>query len=367
MTTEAGKRWKEAQARFVGALVYLDEPQVVLLDHGADSKIIGVAIDKDGFNFPFLGAEISYSQWLRYKREFVDLRYLFLLPRWKRWYIFDLARMSNDQVIPLERADRADFKNEEFLPSHGFFARDHTETIDEEEAAVDIASQRYSIDGAWEPIDISLFFARISDLYAFFLGLFKFASEKTTPEQKRALIKAFTDHPLRGGSSYVNLYGDLKGLVGFEERLAMGGIVKQSPGHVDIEGKAQTLTEINSAFECYMENYDVLREQYNALHGYLGKMRLLRHPDRFETTGPVASHIKKQNQEFAGKLGIDCSTLDKLTRNSLLTSKLLMSHWRRLDRYYLFFAEGRVRLPADDNHSNRFVANSPSIDEISGK
>jgi hypothetical protein len=85
------KRWKEDAAKYVSTLVYLDEPQVVVLDHGDDAKIIGVAVERDGYDFPFLGAEISFSQWERYNRQFVDLRYLFLLPRWKRWYFFDLA------------------------------------------------------------------------------------------------------------------------------------------------------------------------------------------------------------------------------------------------------------------------------------
>jgi hypothetical protein len=143
----------------------------------------------------------------------------------------------------------------------------------------------------------------------------------------------------------------------------MGGIVKQSPGYVDIEGKAQLLTEVNAAFETYKENYESLRKQYKELHDYLSKARLLRNPDKFETTGPVASHIKRLNHKLAAGLGIECATLDKLTRNSLLTAKLLMSHWRRLDRYYLFFAEGRVRLPGDETHSNRFIAIGPSIEE----
>ena len=85
------QRWKENSAKFVSLLVYLDERQVVMLDHGDDAKIIGVAIEKEGYEFPFLGAEISFSQWERYNRQFVDLRYLFLVPKWKRWYLFDLA------------------------------------------------------------------------------------------------------------------------------------------------------------------------------------------------------------------------------------------------------------------------------------
>lgn len=91
-----------------------------------------------------------------------------------------------------------------------------------------------------------------------------------------ALIRAFTDNSLHSGFNYVNFFGDLKGLVGFDERLAMGSIVKKSPGYVDVEGKPDTLAEITGAFAIYNKNYEVLENQYNALHSFLSKMRLLK-------------------------------------------------------------------------------------------
>ena len=100
----------------------------------------------------------------------------------------------------------------------------------QEIAAPALGTQNYLIDGSWDPADLSLFFGRINDLYSFFLGIKKFASSQTTQEQKRGLIAAFTDNSLHSGFNYVNFFGDLKGLVGFDERLAMGSIVKRSPG-----------------------------------------------------------------------------------------------------------------------------------------
>jgi hypothetical protein len=136
-------RWKEPEAKLVGTLVYLDEPQVVFLDHGADAKIIGVAIDRDGMDYGFLGAEISWHQWQRYKRQFVDLRYLFLLPRWKRWYLFDLAAMNESTcMVPVIRAKEDVYKNEDYLPSHRFFAREHTAQIEETVASSVVAPSR---------------------------------------------------------------------------------------------------------------------------------------------------------------------------------------------------------------------------------
>jgi hypothetical protein len=340
------KRWKELEAEYVSTLVYLDEPQVILLSRGTDAKIIGVAIEKENFTYPFLGAEISSDQLERYKRQFVDLRYLFIVPRWRQRYLFDLASMDGDQKIKLQKATEADYLNDEYLPSQGFFARSHTEPATEESSVV-ITQRTYKIDGTWDPPDLSLFFARINDLYSFFFGIRKFLSVNVTNDQKKALIDAFTDNSLHSGFNYVNLYGDLKGLLGFDERLAMGSIVKQSPGHITIEGKAETLADVAGAFDTFETHRAALKEQYADLHGYLSKMGLLKTDGhkRFDKTGPVARTIKSKNGEFATALGIEVSVIDELTHNNALsTAKILLSHLRRLERYHLFFVEGRVAL-----------------------
>ena len=46
------KQHSKKKCKIGSTLVYLNEPQVVLLDHGADAKIIGVAINKKGYDYP---------------------------------------------------------------------------------------------------------------------------------------------------------------------------------------------------------------------------------------------------------------------------------------------------------------------------
>jgi hypothetical protein len=357
------KRWKEGSAKYFSTLVYLDEPQVVMLDHGYDAKIIGVAIEKEGYDYPFLGAEISFNQWLRYTRKFVDLRYLFLVPKWKRWYFFDLGKQDEHDNIPLERADEADAKNEKYLPSHGFWARSHTEDDPVFETATELETQTFDIDGTWDPLDISQFFARINDLYSFFLGIWKFLSKNTTHEQKRALVEAFNDNTLHSGFNYVNFYGDLKGLVGFNERLAMPAIVKRSPGYVNVEGKPAVLAQIAAALEVYDTKQETLKSQYNDLHNYLSRMKLLKkRDDRLERNDPISKQIREKNVEFARTLHVDLQAIDLLTgHNALLGAKILLSHHRRLERYHLFFVEGRVKR---SDTTAPVVTSDPSTDEI---
>jgi hypothetical protein len=351
MAADIRKRWKEKSAKYISTLVYLDEPQVVLLDHGFDAKIVGAAIDKEGFDFPFFGAEISFSQWERYNRQFVDLRYLFLMPRWKRGFIFDLGAQDNEDMIPLQQAGERDHTNEKYLPSHGFWARSHTEDNPTFEPSANVKVQEFAIDGTWDPPDISQFFARINDLYSFFLGIGKFISANTTHDQKRALVEAFTDNTLHSGFNYVNFYGDLRGLVGYGERLAMPAIVKKSPGFVRVEGVAETLHQVGEALATYEVRQELLKDQYNDLHNFLSRMKLLKttraSADRLERNDPISKEIGSKNSEFAANLGVNLTAINQLTgKNALSTAKILLSHHRRLERYHLFFVEGRVR-PSD--------------------
>jgi hypothetical protein len=356
------QRWKESAAKYVSTLVYLDEPQVVMLDHGDDAKIIGVAIDKKGYDNPFLGAEISFSQWERYNRQFVDLHYLFLVPKWKRWYIFDLSDQDANDRIPLERAEEADYRNEKYLPAQGlFWARSHTEDDPIFATSVEVVSQKFLIDGTWDPPVISQFFARINDIYSFFLGIGKFQSEKTNNQQKRALVSAFTDNTLHSGFNYVNFYGDLKGLVTFGERLAMPAIVKQSPGFVNVEGKATTLKEVTEALTNFDKNQETIKVEYNTLRKFLSKSKLLKagNVDKLEKNDPILRFIREHNKALSKGLGVDVEPVDKLTSNVLTTAKILLAHYRRLERYHMFFVEGRAQFKST-------VANSPSSDARQG-
>jgi hypothetical protein len=353
------QRWKENSAKFVSTLVYLNEPQVVVLDHGDDAKIIGIAINKEGYDYPFLGAEISFTQWERYNRQFVDLHYLFLVPKWRRWYIFDLAAQDEHDRIPLERAKEADYRNKKYLPSQGFWARSHTEDDPVFEASAEVVTQKFLIDGTWDPPDISQFFARINDIYSFFLGIGKFLSSQTNPQQKRALVNAFTDNTLHSGFNYVNFYDDLKGLVTFGERLAMPAIVKQSPGFVNVEGKATTLNEVSEALANFDRNQEAIKLEYNILRKFLSKSKLLKagHIDKLEKGDPIFRFIRERNKILSKNLGVNVEPIDKLTSNVLTTAKILLAHYRRLERYHMFFVEGRAQFKPVD-------AGSSSIDAI---
>ena len=332
------------KATLVGTLVYIDEPQVLLLERDADAKIVAVAIDIEGYQYPFLGAEISSPQWDRYRRGFVDLRYLFLYPRWRRWYLFDLAD-AKDGEVPLKFAEPSVYKDDAYLPAAGFFSRDHTEPT-AGISKTQLETQTYAIDGSWDLPDFSQFYAKITDLYSFFLSLEEYMSSTARLDLKKAIGGAFRGHPLRGGSRYINLYNDLYDAQDIDDRLIVKRIQYASPGRVDVDGRSDIFEKLNCSLDLFAANYDAIKTEYLEIHRYLHDSRLLkRDAARVELDSAIAKYILGRAREFAKIMQLEqFDLIYSLTdKNPLATIKILLSFYRRMERYYLFFAEGRVK------------------------
>jgi hypothetical protein len=336
---------KKKTATLAQVLEYMDGPQAVLLTRGNISKIAGVAIEKKGYTHPFFGAEISIDQWERYRRGLMDFRSLFMIPRFKAWYIFDLSHKENDEII-LNPAVRDEESEEHYIPESGFFSYDHSEPIIATRSE-ELVTQKYKTDGIWDLPDFTQFYNKLNDLYVFFLSLDKYSSDTTPQIRKRSIRDAFSGHPLRGGSSYVNLYHDLAAAQELRDRISVGKLRYASPGEVDVEGKPEVFSQIDAAWAQFIKNYDGLKNKYDVLYKYLSKNKLLKVSiEMFDPNGAIAKYIKSESDNFAEMLNLRESELiyELTDRHPLKFAKILLSYFRRAERYYLFFVEGRVKV-----------------------
>lgn len=336
---------KRKRARLSLVLEYYDGPQAVLLQRSDDCRIVAVAADVSGYQMPFFGAEINLSQWERYRRGFVDLRYLFVHPHFKRWYFFDLID-ARDRIA-LNDADLSDGIQNDLIPEHGFFSYNHSEPVD-----IDIkqgrAIQSYKTDGVWDIGDFTKFYNKFSDLYAFFLSFKKYADQSISVATRKKIRDAFAKQPLRGGSSYGNLYNELAFSQNDSDRIAIGRIKYASPGEIEVRGRFDVFTEVSVAFHELEAHYIEIKDQYTILYKYLQEQGLLRaEAERFDQEGPIALYLKEMADKLGDSLKLaDLSLLFDLTnKNALLYSKVLLAHFRRMEKYFLFFAEGRVKDP----------------------
>src|SRR5690606_11038584 len=114
----------------------------------AGSKIVAVAINRDGMEYPFFGAQVTEDQFVDYVRERFDLRYLLMRPDMKRHFIFDLATGEEGQVH-LVRHKLAPEEAETLLPDAGLFAREHTEKV-QLTSLQGRSEETFGIDGKWD-------------------------------------------------------------------------------------------------------------------------------------------------------------------------------------------------------------------------
>lgn len=340
------KKGKSTKASFVQVLETIDgEPHAVLLSRGKNTKVIGVAIDADQENATFFGSEISLDQWQKYVRGSTDLRFLFMFPRWRRWYYFNLH--EKDGSIHLFLTEKGEKEESDFVPESGFFSYDHSEEV-VDLSFKELALQKYKTDGVWDLPDFSQFYGKLSDLYAFFLSLKRFGEDSLSDSRREKIKEAFSEQPLRGGFSYVNMYSELTSIQDVGDRLSVGKLQYASPGEVDVRGRYDVFQEIAEAFEAFEASYGDLKKAYDELHDFLSENKLLRRaPDRFDNASAIAQFVFRRSNALAKKMNLtDRKIIYRLSdKNRLIYAKIVLSHFRRMEKYFMFFAEGRVLPP----------------------
>lgn len=340
---EASKPRKSGLSEFLTTLVFLDEPQVILLKHTKKSYFICVAVDNADDDGEFVCAQVSEIQLDRYLRGKSDLLYLFKYPQFNRWGRFSIFNMKENKI----RIKYTEFKDllDEELPLPGFFSRDHTEefSINGEPSS----NQNFDIDGSWDLPEFTQFYSKLTDLYVYELSLLEFSNDNVNAEKKRKIADAFSTYPWRGGSSYVHFYSDLLKSQSPQDRLGVRSIQYASPGHVDISGRREAFDKIILLVKNFENNRNLILEKYNKLHKYLRDQKLLRvEGDRFDNDSAIADFINSNARSLAADLKLsDIDTVFYLSgKNSLAFAKIVLSICRRMESFFEYFAEGRVEI-----------------------
>lgn len=331
---------KRRRATFDATLVYMDEPLVMTLIAGK-SRIIAVAVPAEGEGkFRFYATTVSTKDWAKYLGESVDLRYLFTFPDRRNAYLFDLNTMKNGTVIMTPFLDEAP---EDFLPSPRFFASNHTEEYAHEERPADVA--RLLVDGDWELSEFGHFNQRYADIYSFSVALRNWEDPMAPLKLKQNLRRPFLDRPYQGGFSYVHLFNDLNDNVPINEQLSLDKIQYASPGYVDMSGKSDIFAELQEIITNFLERRRELVSVYNELWGYLHKNGYLKlSGDQYRTGDPSEKFILGKSRQLhqALKMGSFTTIEDLTEKNALVSAKVILSFYRRLNELTSFFAQGRV-------------------------
>lgn len=329
----------QPSASFEQALFYVEAPEIVVLAFGNRSKIIAVSTSNIA-QHGFFGARVSNRQFEDYLNNRFDLRYLLGNPDRSAWYVFDLEDF--EEKVDLRKVELTKNRREQFLPDHGFFARDHTEEYGKR-SFVQRGIQRFDVDGNWDMKEFSKLHSQISDLYTLSHSVDRFEDQATDLSAKREIMEAFTK-PWRGGGSY---YGFFKSLSsgGRAARPDIRAIQWASPGYIDVTGDKEAFARLVRLVEHYSVCRHKANLQYQSLWNYLQDVRLLKRSSKdLDRKSDIALEIGRKAKELSRTLDISSyRTLKMMAGNDpVIAAKVLLAAKRRVDRLYGFFAEGRV-------------------------
>lgn len=328
------------KANFVSTLVYFDGPQVALLRY-RKMHIIAVAVEKEGFEYPFFCCLVRKHHWEKYYSGKADLYYLFSSAKLGNFYFFDWNSIESNKKVLLTKASHAESVNKDYWPDRGFFSVAHTENIRENPTTV--SSQIFNIDGNWSTSDFSSFYGKMSDTYAIFIADDEFSSDNDTVCNK--IKNNVLSRLWRGGGSYSGFYDSLEQNVPSMDPLQVSRIHYSSPGIIELRGRRDTISEMLKAFSNFGDKLSTTESLYNLVNSTLSDNNLKKaRPDAQFPTREMETSVKLACDELLQAIEINQTPrfFEACNNNVLLYSKLSMSIYRRFKGVHSFIVEGRI-------------------------
>lgn len=201
------------------------------------------------------------------------------------------------------------------------------------------------LDGDWSLEDLTTFTRVYFQNYSFLYSL----ENEDTPDKIASVLK---DYELRDGLSYVNIYDILKSHVPKEDRPAINSIRYSSPGWMELILNPHIALEVAGAISIFLKSMKAVGEAYKKLY----KIYVDLNAERLENKN-TALKLKKENIEIANKLNQELAKglgfknlaeLDKHTGDVEESSKLLMAHYRRIEKMANFVKSGKAEFPLDN-------------------
>jgi len=331
---------KRRKAKYVATLIYADEPQLILLKD-KDVPIVALAVpDDDSSKSMFVATTMLRRDWQAYLDGNCDLRYLYTYPKTRHVYMFDYCRIKDGTILMEPFFGELP---EEYLPEPRFFSEHHTEELPVDPLAD--GEEILVVDGEWDMPEFGTFYQRYSDIYAFIAATKNVGSHAVDFETKQSIAATFLTKPFKGGFSYVYFFQELVAKLLRSQRLGLEKISYASPGTVEIRGEDKLFDEMKDIIPNFLERRTDISRQYNKLYEFLSKNKYLKmQADHYGAEPAIDKYINTEAETLADMMiAPDFKAVLALThRHPLVTAKIIMAFYRRLDEAAAYFAQGRV-------------------------
>lgn len=340
---------RKRSAKFEAALFEGDDPLVVLLTKAAGkgrSYFLASAIpDIEGDLDYYFCVSVKPGVLKRYLRNQCDLRYVYTFAPQRSYFRAEKHEILSEKVSLV--AFSGDL-SEDLLPAGRFFASDHTTEYGLEETAS--YEETLFVDGDWEMSEFGDFYRRFADLYAYFASAMKLSDPNVSDRTKEKVKGAITSKPFKGGSSYLGLFSDLFKTLSHSERPGLDSINYASPGQVEIRGIQPVFDALEDAVENYLANTGKIVTAHDDLRKYMSETNLLKIGARTPSlTGSQATILLDKCKLLYRELdAVEFEKIHQLSDSNLIvTAKIALAVYRRLEFSGKFFAQGRIGYSQD--------------------
>lgn len=207
--------------------------------------------------------------------------------------------------------------------------------------------QTYKIllDGRWSLEDLTefsrIYFQNYSFLYCLDTEAVNIASTR--------IESVLENYELRHGLSYVNIYDTFRAHITKEDKPQIKSIQYASPGWIELALNSEVALQFAKVLGIYLSGIVATAQAYKSLYKIyadLAETRKKLGSATFKLQSQDAIIAQKLNQELAKGLGFESlEDLDAHTKDIEESSKLLMAHYRRIQKIAKFVKAGKASFP----------------------
>jgi hypothetical protein len=205
------------------------------------------------------------------------------------------------------------------------------------------------IDGDWSLEDLMDFSRLYFQNYSFIYCLDTKAIDLVSFRMQSVL----ESHKLREGLSYVNIYDTFRSHIKLEERPRIKSLQYASPGWIELALNPDVALQVAQSVALYMASVTsagvTISVSYKSLHKIfidLKNRRIKQKNNALKLEKDKIEAVNKLNNELAKGLGFNSlADLDKQTKDIEETSKLLMAHYRRINKMASFVTSNKAKFP----------------------
>ena len=201
------------------------------------------------------------------------------------------------------------------------------------------------LDGKWSLEDLTIFTRVYFQNYSFLYCL----DTESVGVATNTIGSVLRNFELRSGLSYVNIYDIFRSHVAKQDRPQVKSIQYASPGWIELALDPEVATQFAKVLGIYLAGIVATAKTYKSLYkiyAELSERRRTLASKQLKLKAEDALRAQKLNSELAKGLGFaSLEELDKHTKDTEESSKLLMAHYRRMDKMAKFVKSGKASFP----------------------